>query len=65
LREAVLPLERNTGWMDKLAEKLSAGNQQTAPQQLVVQIGDDTIFDKAIEYINNKSNLQNRSVIAL
>lgn len=64
-REAVLPLERNTGWMDKLAEKLSAGNQQTAPQQLVVQIGDDTIFDKAIEYINNKSNLQNRSVIAL
>lgn len=63
-REAVLPLERNTGWMDKLAEKIS-GNNQSAPQQLVVQIGDETIFDRAIDYINDKSSLHNRSVVTI
>ena len=25
-REAILPLERNTGWMDTLAEKIGGGN---------------------------------------
>lgn len=63
-REAVLPLERNTGWMEQLAEKLSNGGQNE-PQQITIQIGDETIFDRAIDYINKKSNLQNRSVIAI
>jgi len=63
-REPVLPLERNTGWMEQLAEKLSNGGQNE-PQQITIQIGDETIFDRAIDYINKKSNLQNRSVIAI
>ena len=49
-KEAVLPLENNTDWMDKLADKIGGGNMN-----LTVKIGDDTIFEKTIDYIRDKS----------
>ena len=54
--EAVMPLERNTGWIDKLADKLAnkMGGSDT-PIKLVVKIGEDTIFDKFIENIKDKN----------
>lgn len=55
-KEAIMPLERNTSWIDQLAEKIGdkiggSGN----PIQLTVKLGEDTIFDKFIEYTQSKS----------
>ncbi len=58
-REAVLPLENNTGWIDELASKIS-GNQ---PTEIVVKIGEETIMDKLIEGINEQSMLSGRNAI--
>lgn len=60
-REAVLPLENNTGWIDELASKIS-GNQ---PTEIVVKIGEETILDKVIEGINGQSLLSGRNAIVV
>lgn len=61
-REAVVPLENNTGWITELAEQL--GNQTSGgqPIQLVVKIGEDTILDKLLDGINQKSFESNGEV---
>lgn len=65
--EAVMPLERNTGWIDKLADKLAdkIGSAGGSPIQLVVKIGEDTILDKFIEGIHNKNFETNGEVFSL
>ena len=63
-KEAVMPLERNTGWIDQLASKLGdklgggAGNIK-----LVVKLGEEAIFDKFIEYGREKSFETNGEVV--
>ena len=63
-KEAVMPLERNTGWIDQLAGKLAdkiggvAGNIK-----LIVKLGEDTIFDKFIEYGKEKAFETNGEVV--
>lgn len=52
-KEAVMPLERNTEWIDKLAEKISMSGG-SGGGNLIVKIGDDTIYEKAIDYIREK-----------
>lgn len=51
-KEAVMPLENNTEWMDMLAEKLD-NNQSNG--NITIKIGEDTIFNKIIDGINQKS----------
>ena len=65
-KEAVMPLERNTGWIDTLADKLAnkvggSGN----PIQLVVKLGEDTIFDKFIDYMGDKDFETNGEVFSI
>ena len=60
-KEAVLPLEKNTGWMDTLAEKINSSNGQS----ITIKIGDDTILDTIIRGINDASFLGNSSVIRI
>ena len=65
-KEAVMPLERNTGWIDSLADKLAGkvgGNGN--PIQLTVKLGEDTIFEKFIEYSKDKSFETNGEVFAI
>lgn len=65
-KEAVMPLENNTGWIDTLAEKLAnkvGGNGN--PIQLVVKLGEDTIFDKFIDYMGDKDFETNGEVFDL
>ena len=52
-KEAVLPLDRNTEWMDEIAEKVanSSGGQ---PISITVQIGEERIGEKIIDYIRDK-----------
>ena len=51
-----MPLERNTGWIDqladKLADKIGGGNGDV---HLTVKLGEDKIFDKFIEYSKDKA----------
>lgn len=63
-KEAVMPLERNTGWINQLADKLAdkIGSNNSSPIQLVVKIGEDTIFDKVVEGINRKAFENNGEV---
>ena len=62
--EAVMPLERNTGWIDqladKLADKIGGGGGDI---KLTVKLGEDTIFDKFIEYGREKAFETNGEVV--
>ena len=63
-KEAVLPLDKNLGYLDKLADKINTkGNGQ--PTQIIVKLGEDTIFDKFIDYTKDKSFETNGEVFSL
>lgn len=64
-KEAVMPLERNTGWIDQLADKLNDKSGNGQPIQVIVQLGDETIFDKFIDYTKEKSFETNGEVFSL
>lgn len=49
-REAVLPLENNTGWMDALAERIAARNN--SPSRIVLQVGEKELGYAVINSIN-------------
>lgn len=51
-REAVLPLENNTGWMDILADRIAARQPQT-PTKLVLKVGERELGYATIGAINN------------
>lgn len=63
-REAVLPLENNTGWIAELAEQITTQGG-TAPTQIIVKLGEETILDKIIDGVNEKSMLSGRNAIAV
>ena len=52
-KEAVLPLDRNTGWAEEVARLINQSNTGQ-PIQLTVKIGDEKIGEKLIDYINEK-----------
>ena len=66
-KEAVMPLENNTSWIDQLADKLASkiGGNNGGPIQLVVKLGEDTIFDKFIDYMGEKDFETNGEVFSL
>lgn len=63
-KEAVMPLERNTGWIDQLANKLNDRLGGSGGDiKLVVMLGEDTIFDKFIKYGRDKAFETNGEVV--
>ncbi len=65
-KEAVIPLERNTGWIDQLADKLGEKIDGLGGNiRLIVKLGEDAIFDKFIEYSKSKSFETNGEVFAV
>lgn len=60
--EAILPLEGNNGWIDELASKLNNVGGSNG-MNLVVKIGEDTIYEKTIDYINEKSIATNTTIL--
>lgn len=54
-KEAVLPLENNTEWMDDLAEKIGGGQ----PMNLVINLGGERIYDGFVDFMNDKSMRSN------
>ena len=64
-KEAVIPLENNTGWISELANQLNYKNGGGQPIQLVVKIGEDTILDKFIKGINERAFESNGEVFSI
>ena len=56
-REAVLPLENNTQWMDKLADKVAERNSG-APTKLILQVDGKVLGQATIDNINNITRLR-------
>ena len=63
-REAVLPLENNTGWIDELANKI-ASIVGTGETTIIVKVGEDTLAEKVISNINRRNRIAGRTVIQL
>jgi phage-related protein len=49
-KEAVLPLDRNTGWMDQLADRIAA--RQQTPTKIVLKVGEKELGWASINGIN-------------
>ena len=62
-REAVIPLENNTGWIDNLASMLvERADLSGEPSQITIKIGEETIFNKVIDKANKKAFERNGGV---
>lgn len=59
-REAVVPLENNTGWINELAGKI---NSQGGGMNLVVKLGEEKIYDRFIDFVNDKTLLSNETIL--
>lgn len=63
-KEAVVPLERNTGWIDQLAVKIGEKvGGATGNIKLIVKLGEEAIFDRFIEYGKDKAFETNGEVV--
>lgn len=66
-KEAVIPLENNTGGLDKIAtligEKIDTTKGQ--PINLVIKLGEDTIYDKFIDNLNERNFTSNGEVFSI
>ena len=49
-REAVLPLENNTEWMDALADRIAARN--STPSKIILKVGERELGEATIQSIN-------------
>lgn len=53
--EAVLPLDNNTEWAEKVASLISQNGGGNGSMQLVVKLGEEKIYDRFIDYANEKT----------
>lgn len=62
--EAVLPLDRNTQWADRVAELITKA-QTVSPQgaTVVVKLGEETIFQKFLDYTNDVALTTNKPIL--
>lgn len=51
-REAVLPLENNTGWMDTLAEKVASLVKAGKPSKLILKVGEAVFGEVSLNSLN-------------
>lgn len=61
-KEAVMPLENNTGWISQLASQINKANGSDQPIQVVVKIGEDTIVRKIVDGIKDREYMTNQEV---
>lgn len=63
--EAVMPLENNTGWIDKLAEKINASNGggNNQPLNVTLELDGTKLGQIIIDRINEKTQMSGRNTI--
>jgi hypothetical protein len=61
-KEAVLPLEQNTGWMDDLASKINE-NSNGQPMTLIINLGGKKLIETVIDGINDKAMETNSQIL--
>lgn len=66
-KEAIMPLENNTGWINELASKINAliGNNSDSNGDIIFQIGSDIIGKAALEYINKLRRKNGQAIISI
>lgn len=63
-KEAIVPLENNLEWLDKLAAKINSTTGSSGqPIHLTIQIGEDKVASKIIDLINEKTQMSGRNAI--
>lgn len=62
-KEAVMPLENNTGWIDELASKLNAQGGSGGPMELTINFGSTNIFRGIIDGINKAQRQAGKTLI--
>lgn len=60
--EVVLPLDQNTQWASKVAALINTAKGDGGNQTIIVQLGGETIYEKMINYVNDKSLATNQPV---
>lgn len=63
--EAIVPLENNTEWVNKVAALLNNAGGGGQPLQLTVQIGEEKIVSTVVDLINDKTKMTGRNVIVV
>lgn len=58
--EAVVPLEKNTEWLDKIAERLIDGLGAGNDKQIILQVDGKTFAKTAVDSINNLTRQQGK-----
>lgn len=61
--EAVVPLEGNTEWISTLAEKLNVAGAGAEGATIVVKLGEKTIFEDFVDYVNDRTLISNRPIL--
>lgn len=64
-KEAVVPLERNTGWIDVLISKLKDRDDGDKPTPIIIKIGEDTIFEYMADKYEEKQFETNGEVFSV
>lgn len=64
-KEAVVPLERNTGWIDVLVSKLKDKDDGDTPTPIIIKIGEDTIFEYMADKYEEKQFETNGEVFSV
>ena len=64
-KEAVVPLENNTGWIDVLVEKLKYKDEGKEPTPVIVKIGEDTILEYMVDKYQEKQFETNGEVFVV
>ena len=64
-KEAVVPLENNTGWIDVLVEKFKAKDEGKEPTPVIVKIGEDTILEYMVDKYQEKQFETNGEVFVV
>lgn len=61
-KEAVVPLENNTGWIDMIAQKMSNAGGGGQPIHLTVKVGEETLVKKVLEGAKDQAFMTNTEV---
>ena len=54
-KEVIMPLENNTSWISELATQINSKNGSNQPLHITFKLGEDTLIDKVIEDVKEKS----------